>query len=239
MNTKPLLAALDDGYRHAPHEMLSFFLSALRLMWGLSPLQDTPASVRPRIIDAVGEYERLVTKEVPFADILGPLYMELRGKGSKQVLGQYFTPWPAAQMMARMTAGVPDNAPANRLIRVCDPACGSGVMLLAFLNTVLTDWGKHYIQRIAVFGCDLDPFCANMCAVQLLANCAVHDLVVGEVVILQGNSLGPWDDLSTVVHASAPGVISVDAQSPARLSGLAAAAKTHPDLVQLDLFKAA
>lgn len=239
MNTKPLLAALDDGYRHEPHQMLTYFLSSVRQLWKLPGLQEVPKEVAPAIGEAVEEYGRLVAAAPPFTDILGPVYMELRSRGSKQALGQFFTPWPIASMMARMTAGTRPATTEGPLFRVCDPACGSGVMLLAFINTVLTDWGPDYLRRISVTGCDLDSFCAQMTMVQLLANCSMHDLVLGEVVVLRGNSLGPFENLETVLHANAPEIVSTPAQSPARLHALAGAARTHPDLVQLDLFEAA
>ena len=40
----------------------------------------------------------------PFMDVLGPLYMELGSRGARAQLGQYFTPWPIAEMMATISA---------------------------------------------------------------------------------------------------------------------------------------
>ena len=238
-NTKKLLAALDDGYRHAPHEMLSYFLSKIMTgLWGLPEWQTVPPEVSVKIDEAVSEYGNLVTALPPFSDILGPVYMEMRGKGSKQILGQFFTPWTVASMMSRMTAGERPAAQEGRLIRICDPACGSGVMMLAFLNTVLSDWGPEYMRRISVTGCDLDAYCARMMAVQVLANCTQHGLTLGEVVVLRGNSLAPWDNMDTILYASAPEIEIIPARAPARLQALANAAATHPDMVQLDLFAA-
>jgi len=240
-NTKKLLAALDDGYRHAPHEMLGYFLSqTLYGLCGLPEWQPTPPEVRDTIADAMNEYGNLVTSSPPFSDILGPIYTELRGKGSKQVLGQSFTPWPVASMMSRMTAGErPEPASDGRLIRICDPACGSGVMMLAFLNTVLTDWGIDDLRRISVTGCDLDAYCSRMMATQLLANITQHDLTLGEIVVLHGNSLTPWQNLDTILHASSPEAVIIPAQAPSRLQALACAAASDPYQTQLNLFEAA
>ena len=76
-------------------------------------------------------------------------------------------------------------------------------------------------------------------AVQAIATCNIHDLQLGEVLVLCGNSLRPWQDMDTVVHASAPTVAEQPpAQAPERLAALAHAAQSHPDLIQLDLFAA-
>lgn len=85
----------------------------------------------------------------------------------------------------------------------------------------------------------LDVYCARMMAVQVMANCSVHDLTVGEIVVLRGNSLMPFEEMDTILFASAPGIEVIPAQAPARRRALAAAAQTHPDVVQLELFEAA
>ena len=136
---KKLIAALDDGYRHPPHEMLGYFLSRIMHQWQLPEWQHVPNDVAFQIDDAIGEYGTLVKSLPPFSDILGPLYMELRSKGSKQMLGQYFTPWSIASMMSKITAGQRPPPGNGKLIRICDPACDSGVMMLTFLNTVHSD----------------------------------------------------------------------------------------------------
>lgn len=199
---KPLVKALDAGYAHRPDEMLRYFVSEVMNVWGLEPWERAPASVRKQIWDAIGVYSDLVSKLEPFEDILGPVYMELASHGAKKHLAQYFTPWGLAQMMARINIGpLPDGCD---LIRTVDPACGSGAMLLAFANTALKDWKADGLRRLSMTGVDLDPYCARMCAVQLVANCNIHKLRLGEILVLQGNSLLDWSALTTVLHAVNP-----------------------------------
>lgn len=242
MNTKdltPLISALDDGYRHRPHEMLGFFLSATMSLWGLPEWQPVPEVVKPAIAEAIEAYANIVGKLEPFTDVLGPLYMDLASRGARQQLGQYFTPWNIASMMAQMTAGDPP-PDDGQLVRVCDPACGSGVMLLAFANHVITHWGEDGLKRLSVTGCDLDTYCARIMATQLIANCNVHQVQIGEVLVLRGNSLMPWQDMESVIHATAPNVPKIPpALAPERLRALSAAAQSHPDVMQLELFAAA
>ena len=59
-------------------------------------------------------------------DVLGEYFDRnvTRGNG-----GQYFTPWPVCELMAGCVAGIqPEGSP---VLRIMDPACGSGRMLLA------------------------------------------------------------------------------------------------------------
>jgi hypothetical protein len=69
----------------------------------------------------------------PFEDIIGGYYMEfaLSQKG-QQWNGEFHTPKPICDLMARITLGDPSALPAERLITVCEPACGSGAIILSF-----------------------------------------------------------------------------------------------------------
>lgn len=227
---KPLVKALEGDYRFRPHERLRYFMLGLRLLWGLPVSESIPAEAEPAVVEAIEAYSQLVAQSYPFDDILGPVYMDLASHGSRQQLGQFFTPYPIAEMMSQFTIGT-ELPEGPDLVRVCDPACGSGVMLLAFLRTALDTFGPEALRRISVMCVDLDMYCANMTATQLLANCNIHRLQVGEIVVLRGNSLTPLEGMHTVLHATAPGITDVlPATSRRRLLSLAEAASTHPDV---------
>ena len=68
----------------------------------------------------------------PFEDIIGGYYMEfaLSSKG-QQWNGEYHTPKPVCDLMARMTMGDMASFPAEGPITVCEPACGAGAMILS------------------------------------------------------------------------------------------------------------
>lgn len=241
MDTKhlnPLLGALDDGYRHRPHEMLGFFISGVMSLWGLPEWQSIPEETRPKVTEAIEAYADIVGSREPFEDIIGPLYMEMASRGGRQQLGQYFTPWGVASMMAQMTAGEkPEDT--GQLLKVCDPACGSGVMLLAFAHHVLFNWGEDALTHLSVTGCDIDAYCSRLMALQLVANCNIFNLKLGEVLVLRGDSLFPDKGMETIVHATAPSVPNVlPAQAPERLAALVDAAHAHPDVYQHELFVA-
>lgn len=69
----------------------------------------------------------------PFEDILGAHYMEsaLSQKG-QQWNGEFHTPKPVCDLIARVMADDTSELPSDREITVCEPACGSGAMILSF-----------------------------------------------------------------------------------------------------------
>ena len=64
----------------------------------------------------------------PYADLLGEVYTEWTWNKDKKRTGEYYTPQPVCEMMAMMIIGSP---PEQRPITLCEPACGSGRMILA------------------------------------------------------------------------------------------------------------
>lgn len=103
-------------------------------------------------------------------DILGDLY---QGAITYGEAGQFFSPEPIARMMAAMTVGdVPKEAKHEKK-SVCDPACGSGRMLLA-----VAEKQPHWL----FVGQDVDLRCVRMCAINL----ALRNLYG---YVIQGNSL--------------------------------------------------
>jgi hypothetical protein len=85
-------------------------------------------------------------------DVFGDFYMEYISHGHN---GQFFTPEPVCEMMARILN------PAGFGERVADCCCGSGRMLLAVAK----------IKRDCLFfGADIDRTCAMMCVVNLCLN---------------------------------------------------------------------
>lgn len=101
------------------------------------------------------------------ADYLGQVYEQQAVANS--YAGQFFTPEPVAQLMASLT--MPSDMPEDAL--VCDPACGSGRMLVEGIRR----------NRLATFvGVDTDLTCVHMTAL----NCLVHN---ANTYVIHGNSL--------------------------------------------------
>lgn len=107
----------------------------------------------------------------PFGDILGELFMRLDVKSV--AAGQFFTPAPIAEMMARMqfdAEAFKQVVAEKGEVTVCDPAVGSGVMLLAFAKVVHGALGLWGTGKLRLYGMDIDMRCVHMCRIQLRMN---------------------------------------------------------------------
>lgn len=89
--------------------------------------------------------------ENPEQDFLGTVYHNLGL--SKSQAGQFFTPYNVGQMMARIN--MPDSLvlDKSRILRVNDPCCGAGCLLLAGYNVMREqlestdpDWDKYGVH---------------------------------------------------------------------------------------------
>ena len=111
------------------------------------------------VLSMTGEINSTETSENKYSagaqDILGELY-EQRFSSSKS--GQFFTPQPIADFMAIAICG---DSKEFEHKTVCDPACGSGRMLLAAKK--INPYNRFY-------GADLDETCCKMAAINLFLN---------------------------------------------------------------------
>lgn len=103
--------------------------------------------------------------EQPYLDILGEIYMSSGCAGK----GQHFTPSNVALLMVSMNLAGIDliKEPPDRLTTVCDPACGSGVTLLAACKVIDMRYGCPELERFHFTANDIDPVCSKMTAIHL------------------------------------------------------------------------
>lgn len=198
-----LTRAIEDAARHLSlYDTFADFLETSLHDFGVP----VPAEWKQRTdIDFTGviqRYRLAVYETEPLRDILGLVYMELGAHGHRNRLGQYFTPWSIASMMAEMQLSGEWREDGEDLIRICDPACGSGVMLLAMVDAIRRRHGSRAVERLSLTGVDIDWICARMAALQLAANNAIHGLRFGEIGIVHGDSIR-LEGFSTVLHATA------------------------------------
>lgn len=90
----------------------------------------------------------------PFTDLLGTWFEEHL---SNERAGQFFTPMELCTMMAKMT--LPDGGETG--LRIADPCCGSGRLLLACAGEQYEHW---------YFGADVDRTCALMSCLNMFLN---------------------------------------------------------------------
>ena len=95
----------------------------------------------------------------PFEDVLGGYYMEfaLSHKG-QQWNGEFHTPKPICDLMARMTLGDVESLPKDRPITVCEPACGAGAMILSLAEACPPDVRR----RLRVTAIDINRTACDM-----------------------------------------------------------------------------
>lgn len=109
-------------------------------------------------------------------DILGEFYEEnIYRKGAQQ----YFTPWPICHFMAKSSIDESRKVVTDRPLRILDPACGSGRMLIA--TEQMAGQSQEY------YGIDIDLTCVKMTAINLFMNGMFHSEV------LCANTLLPED----------------------------------------------
>ena len=106
----------------AVHTREAEYLEEAKL-WGKAELEIFAEALAALVLEMEGH---------PFEDLLGAHYMESAlSKKGQQWNGEFHTPKPVCDLTARMTMGDMNSLPAEGPITVCEPACGSGAMILA------------------------------------------------------------------------------------------------------------
>jgi len=227
-----------SDYRYRGADILRFLLDAVFVRFGLTPRDTIPDDIHREVQQLTALYLDGVRDTPPFTDILGPAYMLVASHGQRDILAQFFTPISIASMMARMTIGEPPAA--GQVLRSCDPACGSGVMMLCFAQAMHEIHGTSALKQLSITCVDIDQYCARMAAAQFLCNLYTHDLALAELLVLRGDSLLP-DPSSTevMVHATCadlPEAEYAPALHPARLEAVQSAAVAQGVGTQLQFF---
>ena len=114
-------------------------------------------------------------------DILGVIFHELELHDTYK--GQFFTPQHIADFMADITCGDEHQSAITErgYITVCEPCCGSGVLVTSFLKSMQKE-NLNYCTQLVVTAVDIDLKCAHMTFLQL----ALYGV---PAVVIHGNSL--------------------------------------------------
>ena len=160
-----------------------------------------PKELHSHLFELGQLYAQEVIDRPPFTDILGLVYMEIVSHWQKKGSGQYFTPFEVAKLMSQM---VNEPLPDKEVIRICEPTCGSGVMLLAILSNHIKQ--PDVLKRLSLTMIDLDLVCSRMAPLQILANQLIYQFPLGELLAQQGNSLGDLKELNVIYWSQSPPV---------------------------------
>lgn len=137
-------------------------------------------------------------------DVLGEFFEQNISNGRN---GQYFTPFPICKFMASITntATVYDGeAKEETPLRILDPACGSGRMLIA--SSKVNGSGHEY------YGIDIDRTCVKMTALNLFLNGVFNSEV------MCANALSPDDFVIAYRVSFLPlGIFKIETKEESRL----------------------
>lgn len=111
-------------------------------------------------------------------DLAGQLYLELQSKSERNSKGQYFTPVDIVEDIIAKTV----TRDRYESVRIFDPACGSGLFLVAAFRRLLeyhladghdaAEASRHIINR-NLFGNDTDATALEICAYNLLTEAGI------------------------------------------------------------------
>jgi hypothetical protein len=184
-----------DLHRHSTWQVFGDFveMSAISISNAIDAQQREKREAR--YMEIVKRYERreldlfpqmlarLVDElEAKPEDVLGRVFHEL--ELHNKYTGQFFTPYPLCQMMAKMQTcdGHAQAIVEKRgFITAAEPACGSGAMVIA-LAEALREEGINYQRYLHVTATDVSAPCIHMAYLQL-------SLLHIPARIIHGNSL--------------------------------------------------
>ena len=166
------------SYRHNTVKVFSDFVEVSAIALSNAVDKTNYAEREQRYLDIVGQYTKEEFHTFPELlgmliehletypkDVLGDIFHELELHNERK--GQFFTPYPICQMMAKIVIG--DNPQSiidkNGFITVSEPSCGTGAMVIATAYELLSQ-GINYQQSMHVTAIDLDATCIHAAYVQ-------------------------------------------------------------------------
>ena len=187
------LVVMVEGNRETGEPL--FLTDAQFRKLGFTPIDpDVPLPGQDAIGTAVTAYFEAVRDNEPFTDLLTPVHAHFLGQYGGEGLGQYFTPWDLAKLAAALSVDHSKRHGRPAPLRINDPCCGAGGLLLAAIQDDLARFTNHDERFAAAFSLhvhanDIDPLCSAMTALQLTTNQLIHSLALGEVRIEVGDTL--------------------------------------------------
>ncbi len=91
-------------------------------------------------------------------DVLGRTYIEWAANCDKKARGEFYTPPEVSELLATMTIDAPTVIAEGRAIRICEPACGAGGMILATAKLFAPD--HWHLPRFTAI--DINPTACDM-----------------------------------------------------------------------------
>lgn len=198
-NKKELIKLIEElRYKYSTWQVFSDFveMSAISLSNSVDWLHKEKRE--ERYLEIINSYDKKSQEAFPemFACLVNALQDSLDTTGLTDILGQvfhdlelhskwhgqFFAPMSVCNAMGSMSiVDTEDKIKENEFIRVSEPACGSGAMVLGFANA-MKEKKFNYNTQLVVTATDVDLKCVHMCYLQL-------SLYGIPAVIIHGNTL--------------------------------------------------
>lgn len=120
----------------------------------------------------------LEMEQKPFEDVLGPYYLEVASKATQDARGEFYTPRPISQLIARMLFDPDKLKEENRAVSVWEPACGAGGMVLAIGELL----APSHVDLLRITCWDLNPVAADMCYINTTLWGIPAEIVWGDTI---------------------------------------------------------
>lgn len=129
-------------------------------------------------------YLTAVQNNEPWADLLSVVHAELISNRLDKKLAQHFTPWGLVKALNLFVDRKTDEP-----YTLADPTCGAGSLILGHVHSLVGTGNEDDLPNCDCWANDLDPLCAAMTGLQVMANQWVHGPVFGNVQITVGNAI--------------------------------------------------
>jgi predicted RNA methylase len=152
--------------------------------WGIEPNLEFHAGLAVR--HAGGAIFQRATAELGYSnqiDLFTNSPLPVYGRSKSLQLGGYYTPTGLARSLAEVAIAEKINLP---ILRICDPACGSGVFLSEVLRALER---RSYGGKIEIVGLDISAHAVEIA--KFVVQCAANDFGREDVTIniTMGNAL--------------------------------------------------
>lgn len=101
----------------------------------------------------------------PFSDVLGEYYQDIASKSARDGRGEFFTPEPVSELMARICFSAEEVIKRGEPITVNEPTCGAGGMILQLakqLSPIRTELEQSHVDLLRVTAQDISPLSCDM-----------------------------------------------------------------------------
>ena len=101
----------------------------------------------------------------PFSDLLGQHYQEIASKSTRDSRGEFYTPEPISELMARIIIDPEKVINDSKPVTMNEPTCGGGGMILQaakLFSPLYRNDDKSYVDLLRVTAQDLSPTACDM-----------------------------------------------------------------------------